>query len=54
MVLEMLHLTHGGMSDMKMLARSYVWWPNLNTGIERIVKTCIDSPGPFMPKWPNL
>ncbi|KAL5250031.1 hypothetical protein ACHWQZ_G015941 [Mnemiopsis leidyi] len=41
-VLEMLHLTHVGMTGMKMLARSYVWWPNLNADIERLVKTCKD------------
>ena len=41
-VLEMSHLNHTGMSGMKMLARSYVWWPNLSTDIERIVKTCIN------------
>ena len=39
-VLEMLHLTHVGMTGMKMLARSYVWWPNLNGDIEALVKTC--------------
>ena len=39
-VLEMLHVTHAGMTGMKMLARSYVWWPNLTGDIENLVKTC--------------
>ena len=41
-VLEMLHLTHVGMTGIKILAKPYVWWPNLNADIERFVKTCKD------------
>ena len=41
-VLDMLHLTHSGVSGMKTLARSYVWWPNLNQDLENMVKTCVD------------
>lgn len=39
-VLELLHDTHPGMTRMKSLARSYVWWPNLDADIENKVKHC--------------
>ena len=34
MVLLEIHETHPGMSRMKMIARSYVWWPRLDSHIE--------------------
>ena len=40
MVLTELHDTHPGSSRMKMLARSYVWWPNLDAQIEEMVSAC--------------
>ena len=40
-VLRELHSTHCGMVRMKELARSYVWWPNLNHDIEASVSSCI-------------
>ena len=38
-MLKELHDTHIGISRMKSLTRSYVWWPSLN--IETTVRTCI-------------
>ena len=39
-VLKELHSTHLGMTRMKELARSYIWWPNLNVQIEQEVSKC--------------
>ena len=39
-VLSQLHDTHPGISRMKSLARSYVWWPGLDRDIENTVKSC--------------
>ena len=39
-VLNELHCNHLGMSRMKNLARSYVWWPGLDRDIEEITKGC--------------
>ena len=39
-VLDMLHVTHLGMSGMKTLARSYVYWPLINSEIEQLASTC--------------
>ena len=39
-VLTMLHEGHVGIMKMKMLARSYVWWPGLDKAIEQLVKSC--------------
>ena len=40
LVLEELHQAHPGMSKMKGLARSYMWWPNTDKSIEAYVKSC--------------
>ncbi|MES9884563.1 MAG: RNase H-like domain-containing protein [Sedimenticola sp.] len=56
-VLAELHEEHIGMSRMKSLARSYVWWPNMDTQIEDVVSHCqvcqsvrkSAQPAPLMP-----
>ena len=59
-----LHVNHIGMSRMKTLARSYIWWPQLNFDIEETCRKCneclILSDKPvaaplypwLVPKWP--
>lgn len=39
-VLNLLHEQHPGVSRMKILARSYVWWPGLEQAIDDTVATC--------------
>ena len=39
-VLKELHDTHPGTTRMRMLGRSYVWWPNIDNAIENTVSTC--------------
>ena len=39
-VLMELHDVHPGMTRMKALARSYVWWPKLDSEIVSLVKDC--------------
>ena len=39
-VLEELHKMHPGMTRMKMLARMYCWWPNIDDSIEQQVSSC--------------
>ena len=39
-VLDELHSCHPGMTKMKGLARSTLWWPNLDQAIEDKVKSC--------------
>ena len=39
-ILSQIHEAHQGMSKMKSLARSYLWWPGLDKGIEDLVKKC--------------
>lgn len=40
-VLQELHESHPGIVKMKMLARSYIWWPALDADAENAVKGCI-------------
>ena len=40
-VLMELHETHPGMTRMKGLSRSYVWWPKIDSDIEQTVSTCL-------------
>ena len=39
-VLNELHEVHTGVVRMKSLARSFVWWPNLDHDIEQVGKEC--------------
>ena len=39
-LLRELHDTHPGIVKMRALARRYLWWPGLDTEIERHVKDC--------------
>ncbi|EGT45549.1 hypothetical protein CAEBREN_25839 [Caenorhabditis brenneri] len=39
-VLRMLHRAHPGIVRMKKLARSFVYWPSIDSEIEKIVKSC--------------
>ena len=39
-LLSELHQGRPGINNMKNLARMYIWWPNINKKIERVVKGC--------------
>ena len=61
-LLAELHSGHPGVSRMKSLARMYVYWPNMNEDIERLVKGCTQCQEnqseaqqvPLQPwKWPS-
>ncbi|XP_055307850.1 uncharacterized protein K02A2.6-like [Sitodiplosis mosellana] len=39
-VLEALHMSHLGIVKTKSLARSYVYWPNIDKDIEFMIKSC--------------
>ena len=41
-LLSELHSSHFGISKMKSIARSYMWWPGLDDNIEKLVKSCAD------------
>ena len=61
-VLAELHEGHPGMTRMKQLARMYVWWPGIQTAIERCINACTSCQmlqptppaAPLQPwKWPT-
>ena len=61
-VLKELHQAHSGSNKMKALARSYVWWPKMDSEIEAMVKDCtvcqgsqsLPSVAPLHPwEWPT-
>ena len=39
-ILEELHVSHPGITKMKALGRSYVWWPSIDNDIEDTVNNC--------------
>ena len=39
-IMAELHDTHSGITLMKAVARSLVWWPGLDTNLEKMVKSC--------------
>ena len=39
-LLDELHQDHPGISRMKAVARSYIWWPGLDKAIENLAKSC--------------
>ncbi|XP_062620753.1 uncharacterized protein K02A2.6-like [Saccostrea cucullata] len=41
-MIDELHEGHPGITRMKSLARSYVWWPNMDSELERCVRECED------------
>ena len=60
-VMEVLHEAHPGVSRMKSLARSFVWWPGMDGALEEKVKACsqcqsnqkMPAPAPLHPwEWP--
>jgi hypothetical protein len=56
-VLSVLHEAHPGISRMKAMSRSHVWWPKLDIAIEETVKSCrqcvnINSSPPAAPLTP--
>lgn len=61
-VIAMLHETHPGITRMKSLARSYVWWPGLDRNLEEKGRACRQcqaqhkrpTPAPLHPwVWPT-
>lgn len=59
-VLLLLHEQHMGISKMKALARSMVWWPGIDSSLEQTVKQChicqsvrpVGQPAPLTPwRW---
>lgn len=39
-LLNEFHVSHLGIVKIKMLARSYIWWPSIDHDIENVVKAC--------------
>ena len=61
-VLQELHGGHPGISKMKAMARMYVWWPGIDSDIEKTVRLCgncqeVQSSPPIAPlnpwRWPT-
>ena len=41
LVMEELHQSHAGIVKIKAMARSYLWWPNLDREVEEVTKACL-------------
>ncbi|XP_061704165.1 uncharacterized protein K02A2.6-like [Cydia pomonella] len=39
-ILKQLHVSHMGIIKTKSLARSYVWWPNIDADVEALCRAC--------------
>ena len=39
-ILADLHRDHGGVVRMKAVARSYMWWPGMDSDLEKLAKSC--------------
>ena len=39
-LLEELHRDHPGITRMKQVARSYMWWPGIDQEIEQLARSC--------------
>ena len=61
-ILKQLHEGHPGMSRIKQVARSFVWWPDVDSQLEETVKSCpqcqsnlkAPPPAPMNPwPWPD-
>lgn len=59
-VLKSIHECHTGVVRMKMMARSYVWWPMIDDDIEKFVGNCLScqqrqpvSRKPTTTSWPK-
>ncbi|XP_008182275.1 uncharacterized protein K02A2.6-like [Acyrthosiphon pisum] len=60
LLLRELHSSHLGIVKMKSMARSYFWWPSIDSDIERTAKSCTlcleSRPEPqkcILTKWPK-
>ena len=42
LIMEEFHETHPGVSRLKSLARSYVWWPGMDSDLEEKVRRCAE------------
>lgn len=57
-ILNELHTGHQGISAIKALARSYVWWPSIDSELESKVRSCIPcqensaAPASKQASWP--
>ena len=40
-VVEDLHREHPGIVRMKAIARSYMWWPQIDKLLEKVAKSCV-------------